>query len=1200
MRIHRLLYILFLVHFISQARADHIVGGEILIEHLIDYDYRIRVNIYRDGSGILPPLVANVEVFERGTGGLNPYLQKVIVAPLISDTQVPSYTPDCTNTLINIERWYYEVDITLDPDSFSHPSGYLFVWRDCCRNQNLTNIISPLSTGQAIMTLFPPIRDVAGSQVINSTPNLSFPVSEYGCVGQLFYMDFGGSDPDGDSLAFEMFAPRTYGAVIGGTVSPQHDPYADPLTMTPSIIWVPTFSEDDAIHGFSGPPDPAPDRLQVDEKTGMLRVTPRDPGLHLYGIVCKEYRDINGDGEKEIIGSVYRDYQLPIVSGCSFPDTLDGPVPVNTGTDPGDTIIVPGIANQREVCFKVWDSDYSSANPIGMHATFQVHPQNFPDGFIEYSPKDYTFSSESDTATICIKFLGCAKSEDGPLRLTIITTKGNCPLPYQDSTDWFFEVEELPYNPSDVEVETFNYDPNYIQFPPFDLGNPQDTFVSFQIRPQWEIEIDFLTIDSTNDTVVQFLQGDGFHAINSGMQLYNQKHSDTIRGSDTLRARFRWNPGCKFFQIGKGVVNLVTMDRFCNEAINIRPIHFEIIKTNELPILTPKEVLFDSSQYKFHDFDPVSQPDTFMTFEISTSQEIEFTLLTVDSAADSIVQYLEGVDFNPSAVGMQFFNANQNKILVAEDSLTATFKWKPRCEFFEAGGGQVNLITDDRFCEGRTIVRPIFFKIIPDNTLADVSATSVDFPENRYSFPESDSSSNNDTFMVFEIRPKWTIELDLQTLDPDEDSLEQYIRGVGFDSKELGMEFFNNSHRDTLIGMGRLLSTFKWTPDCEFFGPGGGEFQLVTREKHCGKDVSTRRIFFEILTDNQAPKIVGQIGNHPQRTEASVTPKDQYFNKQVGESLVFDYWSSDGDADQLYIYYKYEDLDPSQTFQYLNQLGIDIGNRLSNPGDSALSSTFFWSSNNIDCEAFERFNENTPLEIMVFAVDSSCLSERDSSLLTIEINDGEGPYFKVRDDRGLEREISNNEVTINSKASEIRFSVIARDDDELNIGAGETRYDEVKMTFEPHRFSFEEKDIYTEPFHIPIYVERSDSVDFVWEPKCEDRNSDPLKINFLAEDRSCQGFTERLYVWLEAETELGFPNIITPNGDGANDYLELFNSGQYCGFEGIRVFNRWGAQVFSSNDKNFQFGAEQLPAGDYYYSIRFESKTVTQTLTVIK
>lgn len=74
-------------------------------------------------------------------------------------------------------------------------------------------------------------------------------------------------------------------------------------------------------------------------------------------------------------------------------------------------------------------------------------------------------------------------------------------------------------------------------------------------------------------------------------------------------------------------------------------------------------------------------------------------------------------------------------------------------------------------------------------------------------------------------------------------------------------------------------------------------------------------------------------------------------------------------------------------------------------------------------------------------------------------------------------------------------------------------------------------------------------------------------------------------------SELWVPNTITPNGDGANDYLVI---SALAGFPGssIEIFNRWGGLVYASSDYQndwdgtHQGTGEALPDGTYFYLLR--------------
>jgi len=68
------------------------------------------------------------------------------------------------------------------------------------------------------------------------------------------------------------------------------------------------------------------------------------------------------------------------------------------------------------------------------------------------------------------------------------------------------------------------------------------------------------------------------------------------------------------------------------------------------------------------------------------------------------------------------------------------------------------------------------------------------------------------------------------------------------------------------------------------------------------------------------------------------------------------------------------------------------------------------------------------------------------------------------------------------------------------------------------------------------------------------------------------------------------PNVITPNGDGNNDRLTLPGN-EFAEFE-LRAFNRWGQEVFRTNNQQLGWGAEQsnstllVKPGDYYVRIK--------------
>ncbi len=61
------------------------------------------------------------------------------------------------------------------------------------------------------------------------------------------------------------------------------------------------------------------------------------------------------------------------------------------------------------------------------------------------------------------------------------------------------------------------------------------------------------------------------------------------------------------------------------------------------------------------------------------------------------------------------------------------------------------------------------------------------------------------------------------------------------------------------------------------------------------------------------------------------------------------------------------------------------------------------------------------------------------------------------------------------------------------------------------------------------------------------------------------------------------PNIITPNDDIFNEYF-VFENTKY-GKWSLTVFNRWGEQVYFSDDYQNDWNGNGLPNGFYYYKL---------------
>lgn len=84
---------------------------------------------------------------------------------------------------------------------------------------------------------------------------------------------------------------------------------------------------------------------------------------------------------------------------------------------------------------------------------------------------------------------------------------------------------------------------------------------------------------------------------------------------------------------------------------------------------------------------------------------------------------------------------------------------------------------------------------------------------------------------------------------------------------------------------------------------------------------------------------------------------------------------------------------------------------------------------------------------------------------------------------------------------------------------------------------------------------------------------------------------------VDAGCQVVIPNVITPNGDGLNDKFVI------DGIQGrdnlVRIWDRWGKEVFNTRNYQNNFSARDLHDGVYFYAIRVEEVEYTGHLQVL-
>ncbi len=170
----------------------------------------------------------------------------------------------------------------------------------------------------------------------------------------------------------------------------------------------------------------------------------------------------------------------------------------------------------------------------------------------------------------------------------------------------------------------------------------------------------------------------------------------------------------------------------------------------------------------------------------------------------------------------------------------------------------------------------------------------------------------------------------------------------------------------------------------------------------------------------------------------------------------------------------------------------------------------------------------------------------------------------------------------------IRFQIVGRDQDNT---------DPIKIHAIPHDFKLTEEGM---QYDNPKVGLGSLKIPFSWKITCD--KLDMVKdnnfiIDFVIEDNSCRPerfdtITTTLHIKDHKANYDFIPfNVFTPNGDQWNEYFTMPNlPADNCldRFDRIEIYNRWGKEVFKSNDRNFKWKGEDFSSGTYYYLIYYK------------
>jgi gliding motility-associated-like protein len=278
---------------LANVQATHIVGGDFYYEYLGGDKYRITMKLYVDCYNGNPGAIsldetANIGIFTADDNQLYDLVEITRTGPIHLNGVVYKCIVNPGNVCVDQYNYVFVTELP------KRKKGYILAFQRCCRNNTIRNIIDAEGTGATYWVQVPD-RDVIATD--NSPIFKKFPPI-YVCKSFPFVFDHSATDKDGDSLSYELYQPYS-GADRDSSrpVPPKGPPFNN-------VWWEGGFSTNDQMGGNP--------RLEIDEKTGELTVTPNALGQYVIGVKVLEWRK-NSSGVYVNIGETLRDYQFNVV-----------------------------------------------------------------------------------------------------------------------------------------------------------------------------------------------------------------------------------------------------------------------------------------------------------------------------------------------------------------------------------------------------------------------------------------------------------------------------------------------------------------------------------------------------------------------------------------------------------------------------------------------------------------------------------------------------------------------------------------------------------------------------------------------------------------------------------------------------------------------------------------------------------------------
>jgi gliding motility-associated-like protein len=274
------------------AKSSHIVGGEMTYRCLGGQSYEITLTLRRDCFNGSPEAEfddpAHIGIFD-GEGS------QIRTLPNFGILLLDFRKDDTLNEILKTECEVIGGDVCVHTTTYRGKvelpfrlGGYILAYQRCCRNKTISNIENP----ELIGATYSVIISEDALRYCNKAPKFGPFPPIYICGDRSIVFDNSVKDEEGDSIVYSLCVP--YAGADTANAKPTR-PSKPPF---PMVTYKAPFSLNDLL-GASPP-------LTIDRKTGLITGKPNAIGQYLVAICVDEYR--NG----RLLSRIRRDFEYNV------------------------------------------------------------------------------------------------------------------------------------------------------------------------------------------------------------------------------------------------------------------------------------------------------------------------------------------------------------------------------------------------------------------------------------------------------------------------------------------------------------------------------------------------------------------------------------------------------------------------------------------------------------------------------------------------------------------------------------------------------------------------------------------------------------------------------------------------------------------------------------------------------------------------